>query len=195
MSQLVVRRMTLADVPAVRAIEQAAFDESWPATTFERELTHNGAARYVVVEDEQGLRGFGGLWLQFDQAHVVTVAVEPPARRRGIGRLLVHALLSVAAEAGVIDATLEVRASNEPARALYRAYGFYEVGSRHRYYADNGEDAVIMTTEPLASAAFAARMRSLRYTLDDAAGDVRWDIEQVEEWAPAKTTGRPPEPA
>jgi ribosomal-protein-alanine N-acetyltransferase len=187
--------MTLADVPAVRTIEQAAFDQSWPATTFEHELTHNGAARYVLVEDEHAVRGFGGLWLQFDQAHVVTVAVEPLARRRGIGRLLVHALLSVAAEAGMTDATLEVRASNEPARALYRTYGFYEVGSRQRYYADNGEDAVIMTTEPLASPAFATRMRSLRNMLDHAAGGVRWEILQIDEWLPADLTGRPPEPA
>jgi ribosomal-protein-alanine N-acetyltransferase len=58
--------------------------------------------------------------------------------------------------------TLEVRVSNVAARALYRAYGFYEVGLRKRYYADNHEDAIIMTTEPLDSAAYRARLERLR---------------------------------
>ncbi|MCA9822900.1 MAG: ribosomal protein S18-alanine N-acetyltransferase [Dehalococcoidia bacterium] len=159
--RICVRRMVAEDLEAVRALESASFDATWPATAFEHELTKNPAARYVVVEDGGRTVAFGGLWLQFDQAHIVTVAVEPALRRGGIGRLAVHALVVIADAFEMGDVTLEVRESNQPARGLYRAYGFYDVGRRKRYYADNGEDAVIMTTEPLRSPAYQARLRGL----------------------------------
>jgi ribosomal-protein-alanine N-acetyltransferase len=160
------------DIDAVVAIEHVAFEQSWPATAFAQELRGNRAARYVVCEVAEGegsprIVGFAGLWLQFDQAHVVTVAVPPEERRHGYGRLLVHALLLVAESLGMTDATLEVRASNVAARGLYRRYGFHEVGERKRYYADNGEDAVIMTTEGFASAGHRERMDRLRSVLDE----------------------------
>lgn len=159
--QIHVRRMTVEDLPAVRALEAESFDQSWPATAFEHELSQNPAARYIVVEQDGVPVAFGGLWLQFDQAHIVTVAVAPPARGRGLGRLAVHALIAVADAFQMADVTLEVRESNAAARGLYRTYGFYEVGRRKRYYADNGEDAIIMTTEPLRSPAARAAQREL----------------------------------
>lgn len=156
-----VRWMTVDDLPRVDAIETAAYAAGWPPTAFEQELAGNKLARYVVVEDGGDLFGFAGLWLMVDQAHVVTVAVDPPMRRRGLGRLLVHALLVVAMEEGMESATLEVRDSNAAAQALYRAYGFYPVGVRKRYYSDNGEDAVIMTTEAFATDAYQRRFTGL----------------------------------
>jgi ribosomal-protein-alanine N-acetyltransferase len=74
--------------------------------------------------------------------------------------------VEVAIDHGMVEATLEVRESNEAARALYRAYGFYEVGRRKRYYPDNREDAVIMTTEELTGAAYQARLARLRAELE-----------------------------
>lgn len=157
-----LRRLSLEDFEAARAIEQAAFTSGWSPTAFEHELRHNASARYVLLERRAAsgafeAAAFGGLWLMFDQAHIVTVAVLPSERRQGYGRLLVHALLAIAEDAGMDDATLEVRVSNVAARALYRGYGFHEVGERKRYYADNGEDAVIMTTEAFASDGFRRR--------------------------------------
>jgi ribosomal-protein-alanine N-acetyltransferase len=159
------------DIAAAVAIEQQAFEQGWPATAFAQELRGNRAARYVVCEVTDGesparLAGFAGLWLQFDQAHVVTVAVLPGARRQGYGRLLLHALLLLAEGLGMTDATLEVRASNAAARGLYRLYGFREVGERKRYYADNGEDAIIMTTESFDSPGYRERLARLRATID-----------------------------
>ncbi len=158
-ARLRVRMMEPADIPAVSAVERACFDSGWPATAFERELVHNGAARYVVIEDsgQAKILGFGGIWLMLDEAHVVTVAVLPEKRRHGYGRLLVQRLLDLARALGMTSATLECRVSNAGARALYRAFGFHEVGLRKRYYSDNGEDATIMTTEAFDSAAFRAR--------------------------------------
>ncbi len=167
--QLQVRPMTLEDLPAVQVVEREAFESGWPATAFEHELTNNGMARYLVLErlspTEPGIIGFAGLWLVVDQAHVVTVAVRPGERRHGYGRVLVQALVELAREHGMNDATLEVRVSNEAARGLYRVYGFHEVGERKRYYADNGEDAVIMTTEGLTTDGYRARLDGLEAEL------------------------------
>lgn len=145
------------------AIERASYAAGWPATAFERELTQNAMARYVVLRDAPGgsVVGFGGVWLMVDEAHVVTVAIVPSQRRRGFGGIIVHGLMSLAIEQQMALATLEVRVSNEPARALYQAYGFYEVGLRKRYYSDNHEDAVIMTTEDIQSPAYARRLEQL----------------------------------
>jgi [ribosomal protein S18]-alanine N-acetyltransferase len=165
-----LRHMRSDDVVAVLKIERLSFAQGWPATAFERELSQNKMARYIVLEGDgyagvDGLLGFAGLWLMVEEAHVVTVAVAPAERGRGFGRLLVHGLLGLARDSGMLEATLECRVSNAAARALYGSYGFYEVGLRKRYYSNNQEDAVIMTTEPLASPAYVARYARLEQQL------------------------------
>lgn len=150
--------MIAGDLDQVMIVERSAYAHGWPTTAFERELTQNAMARYIVLTDDDRVVGFGGLWLMVDEAHIVTVAVLPEMRRRGLGRLLVHGLVQLAATSAMHAATLEVRASNDAARRLYALYGFYEVGVRKRYYSDNQEDAVIMTTEALDSAAYQARL-------------------------------------
>lgn len=95
--------------------------------------------------------GLVGLWFVMDEAHVVIIGNRPSDRRKGIGELLLVAAIEAAIARGSRVLTLEVRASNEVARALYHKYGFREVGVRKRYYADNNEDAVIMTTPPIQS--------------------------------------------
>ncbi len=162
---LVLRPMGAGDVDAVLAVERSAFAAGWPLTAFQNELTQNKMARYIVLEEGGKVTGFGGLWLMLDEAHVVTVAVRPERRRQGLGSLVVHGLLAVAESTGMHAATLECRVSNDAARALYGRYGFYEVGLRRKYYADNEEDAVIMTTEEFSSAAYQERLRRLENEL------------------------------
>ncbi len=161
--------MAPADIPAVMAVERAAYTSGWPTTAFERELTTNAMARYLVARapaPAPAVVAFGGLWLMVDQAHIVTIAVLPELQRRGYGRLVLHGLVELAAASGMDSVTLEVRPSNQAARALYRRYGFYEVGLRKRYYADNHEDAIIMTTEALDSPAYLQRLERLRAELE-----------------------------
>jgi ribosomal-protein-alanine N-acetyltransferase len=157
--------MLLRDIPGVIAIERVSFDANWPATAFEHELGQNRMARYIVLEADNKIVGFAGLWLMVDEAHIVTVGVLPELRRHGYGRALVHGLVTLATNAGMETATLECRVSNHAARALYGLYGFYEVGERRKYYADNGEDAVIMTTEALDSEPYRARLSRLQNAL------------------------------
>ena len=167
-----LRVMNASDVTAVMEIERASFAAGWPRTAFARELSGNAMARYIVLEapaetpgEPAALIGFGGIWLMLDEAHIVTVAVAPEFRRRGFGRMIVHGLVELARKHAMAVATLECRVSNDAARALYGDYGFYEVGRRVRYYADNGEDAVIMTTERLFSEPYVERLGRLEAKL------------------------------
>jgi ribosomal-protein-alanine N-acetyltransferase len=100
--------------------------------------------------------GMVGLWHLIDEAHIVTIAVRPELRRQGIGEVLLVAALEAACEASQEKVTLEYRISNTVARSLYEKYGFRQVGVRAKYYSDNQEDAVLMTTPPLRSADFRA---------------------------------------
>ncbi len=95
--------------------------------------------------------GLVGLWFVLDEAHVVIIGSRAKDRRQGIGELMLIGALETAMRRDSRVVTLEVRASNEAARTLYSKYGFREVGVRKRYYADNDEDAVIMTTPPIQS--------------------------------------------
>jgi ribosomal-protein-alanine N-acetyltransferase len=106
--------------------------------------------------------GFVGVWLTPDEAHIVTIAVRESHRGRGIGELLLIAAIALATINDREVITLEVRASNQAAQALYEKYGFRSVGVRPRYYSDNHEDAVIMTTEPIHSAPYQALFQRLR---------------------------------
>ena len=97
------------------------------------------------------IAGFAGLWFVLDEAHVVIIGLREVVRGKGIGELLLISGIEQAVENDSRVVTLEVRQSNKVAIELYRKYGFQEVGLRRRYYSDNGEDAVIMTTPPVQS--------------------------------------------
>jgi ribosomal-protein-alanine N-acetyltransferase len=98
--------------------------------------------------------GYAGLWLMTDEAHITTIAVDPDFQGNGIGELLVVALIDRAIQIGARWLTLEVRVSNEVAQKLYEKYTFKEMGIRRRYYSDNGEDALVMWTDPIDSDTF-----------------------------------------
>ena len=161
-----VERMTLDDLPAVHAIERQSFFQPWPDEAYRNEILTNRLASYVVARVDEEVVGFAGLWIMVDEAHVTTFAVDPRWRRRGVGERLLLALLELALERHAREATLEVRLSNLPARKLYEKYGFRPVGIRPRYYSDNGEDALIMTTDALDATEMRERVDRLRAALD-----------------------------
>ena len=103
---------------------------------------------------QERILGVVGLWCMMGEGHIVTIAVRKAYRRQGIGELLVVAIIDAAQEAGQDGVTLEYRISNNGARKLYEKYGFKQVGVRARYYSDNQEDAVLMSTPPLRSSKF-----------------------------------------
>jgi ribosomal-protein-alanine N-acetyltransferase len=97
-----------------------------------------------------------------DQAHIVAIAVREEYRRRGLGELLLSESIDMALSNGQESVTLEVRRSNESAQTLYEKYRFLKVGVRRRYYTDNHEDALIMTTPPINTGAYAEHLAYLR---------------------------------
>ena len=163
-----IEPMRMEDLPAVHAIERASFDAPWPPEAYQHDLETNRLAQYLVARVGDEIAAYGGMWLMVDEGHIITFAVHPDWRRQHIGERLLLAFLDLAAERGAHEATLEVRLSNLPARRLYEKFGFRPVGLRPRYYSDNGEDALIMTTEPLADAAMRDRVARLRAAIDAA---------------------------
>jgi ribosomal-protein-alanine N-acetyltransferase len=154
--------MTVDDLEAVRAIEQESFSTPWPPHAYRAELEKNRLAHYIVARFEDQVVGYAGLWMMVDEAHITTFAVRRPWRRHGVGERLLLALLDLAGSRGAREATLEVRPSNIPARRLYEKYGFRHMGLRTRYYSDNNEDALILTTEQLDGRSMRQRLAELR---------------------------------
>jgi [ribosomal protein S18]-alanine N-acetyltransferase len=166
--KVVIGPMLVADVGAVQAIEQASFSAPWPPNAYLTELQTNRLAHYMVVRVGDAVVGYAGLWLMVDEAHITTFAIHPDWRRRRLGERLLLALLDIAIERRAAEATLEVRLSNLAARRLYEKFGFRPVGIRPRYYTDNNEDALIMTTERLDGTAMRDRLARLRAAIDAA---------------------------
>jgi ribosomal-protein-alanine N-acetyltransferase len=103
-----------------------------------------------------------GVWMMPDEAHIVTIATRESHRRQGIGEMRLQEAIELAREKAQSLVTLEVRVSNLAAIALYRKYGFEEVGLRPRYYSDNREDAYILTATGVTSDDYGARLAALR---------------------------------
>ncbi len=143
MNEPIIRRMTLNDVDSVHAIDEATFARPWSRQDFVKEMTSNACARYLIAEADGKVAGYAGAWIVLDEAHITNIAVAKEYRGRGLGRRLTAALLQYASNLGVVYATLEVRRSNEIAKNLYQSLGFEYVGTRKRYYEDNGEDALL----------------------------------------------------
>lgn len=141
---LVFRSMVLDDIAIIAAIEHEAFTTPWTEEAFRNELVNNMFARYMVMEYEKEVIGYGGMWVIIDEAHVTNVAVRSDWRGLGLGEQLLSELQRTAVFFGADKMTLEVRVSNEVALRLYRKLGFESAGIRPAYYADNQEDALIM---------------------------------------------------
>ncbi|MGO4111055.1 ribosomal protein S18-alanine N-acetyltransferase [Paenibacillus sp. YAF4_2] len=143
-ANLVFRSMTMADISSIVAIEQEAFTTPWTPEAFKNELTSNMFARYMIMEHDDEIIGYGGMWIIVDEAHVTNIAVRADHRGQGLGERLLTELQQTAAFFGANKMTLEVRVSNEIAQRLYRKLGFKPAGIRPAYYSDDNEDALIM---------------------------------------------------
>lgn len=143
------RRMTLADVEQVHALEESTFAQPWSLQSFIDEMERNACARYIVAEENGAIIGYAGAWLIIDEGHITNVAVAESARGQGVGTALMTTLMRYAANMGVQYMTLEVRKTNLIAQKLYRRMKFIELGVRKRYYEDNGEDALLMVCQDM----------------------------------------------
>jgi ribosomal-protein-alanine N-acetyltransferase len=135
-------------VPAVQAIEAAAFTDPWSARDFRECLASDVV--FVVAEAPGGVVGYLVAQHAADEGEILNLAVTPARHRHGIGRALVERALSTLAGHGARSIFLEVRESNAAARALYAALGYEEVGRRPAYYRRPAEDAIVLRAAILA---------------------------------------------
>ena len=135
--------MNADHVAAVAQLEKLCFSDPWSEKSIASELT-NKLALWLVAEEDGEVAGYIGSQTVPDESDMMNVAVHPDCRRRGIAEALVNALCKALKERGSVSLTLEVRASNDPAKALYDKLGFEQVGRRPNYYRNPKEDALIL---------------------------------------------------
>lgn len=136
-----IRELERSDLHYAAELDRRAFEDGWSEKMFSAELEKD-FAYYFAAEDGGGLLGFAGVWCVYETADVARIAVEPSARRRGIGEALMRALIEKAGEKGCCRMMLEVDETNSAARSMYRKLGFTEIDLRKNYYGEHS--AVIM---------------------------------------------------
>jgi [ribosomal protein S18]-alanine N-acetyltransferase len=139
-----------ADIDAIVALEAESFTNPWSRETLVWELRNSDVTRvYLLRDDREQVVAFCVCWVIFDELHINTLAVSPPALSRGAATFLLWEVMAEAAGAGAARATLEVRASNAAALALYARLGFHVAAQRPRYYTRPEEDALVLWREGL----------------------------------------------
>lgn len=142
---MTVRRATIEDAKEIFAIEMDCFSVPWSLDSIEAELINQEKKLYYVIEDTEGVVGYAGAWLVYDEGQITNIAIRPSARRQGFGATLTRALIEECFKRGMHEIFLEVRISNLSALSLYRQLGFTVKGMRKNYYSEPKEDAYIMS--------------------------------------------------
>ena len=148
MKHIKIVPMAAEHLNEVAALELACFSRPWSRQMLAEELDNQCAAFLVALEPEtERVIGYAGLLVVLDEGYITNVAVRPECRRNGIAQKLLQVFLDFAQAHKLAFLTLEVRASNYGAIALYGSRGFRSVGRRKNYYEHPKEDAIIMTKE------------------------------------------------
>lgn len=158
---LAIAPMRRRHLRQVMRIEEACYPAPWSAALFQSEIAQRGTRRYTVASVGPLVVGYAGLMLVVDEGHVTNVAVDPAWWGRGVAAWLLLDLARAAPSQGVRHLTLEVRAANDRAQALYRRFGFAPAGLRRGYYAETGEDAIIMWAHDVDTPAYAGRLAAV----------------------------------
>lgn len=160
-----IRPMQRSDIPDVAAIERQVYATPWSPRVFFDELAMDNR-RYLVLDSDEGIIGYGGLLLVEHDAHITTIAVAPEVRGRRLGLRMMLALVDEAIGNDARHLTLEVRMSNTSAQSLYERFGFDPVGRRKNYYVT--EDALVMWATDINTPAYEALVNSIREEIREA---------------------------
>jgi [ribosomal protein S18]-alanine N-acetyltransferase len=156
--EVVVGPMRRRHLRGVLRIEHQVYPRPWSLGLYMSELGYRGNRIYLTARVGATVVGYAGMMLVPDDGHVTTVAVDPVWHRHKVGTRLLLALARNAVERGVENLTLEVRVANTAAQALYREFGFVPAGVRRGYYAETGEDALVMWANDVHSDTYAVRL-------------------------------------
>ena len=159
--ELRIEKLKRRDLRHLLPIEAAVFPEPWSVGVFNSELSLRHGRLYRAAWDGDHLAGYAGFMIVDDEAHVTTIATAPAYQRSGVARTLLIDGIRTLLASGVRHLSLEVAASNEPAQALYRRFGFAPVGVRKNYYPVTGEDALVMWVYDIDTPEYAERLEDL----------------------------------
>ena len=143
---MTIENMSAAHVSQIAQLEKLCFSDPWSEKSIETELSCR-LSLWLVALDGDKVVGYVGSQTVIDETDMMNIAVHPEYRRRGIAEALIDALINALGEKGSRGLSLEVRASNDPAIALYEKLGFTQVGLRKNYYRNPKEDALILRKE------------------------------------------------
>jgi len=144
MAELSIREMTIDDVEEVHDLDEKCFSSPWTKHIYYREVKDNHFAHYFVIEKDEVIIGYFGLWIVADDAQITNIAVLPQYRGYGIGKHAFGFAMQYAIQEGAAQLSLEVRISNTVAQKMYESFGLKKGGIRKEYYPDNKEDAYVM---------------------------------------------------
>lgn len=176
MTHLLTRRLKATDVPKMMPIESVSFGKYyWSEEAFLNEMKNSVGRYYVTVNqapelEEEQLVGYFGYWCVVDEGHITTIAVDPALRGNSLGEAQLILMLDKMIGSSIKYATLEVRVGNFAAQQMYYKYDFKCEGIRPKYYQDNNEDALIMTTPDMLTDAFRATFNKNRTKLIEKLG-------------------------
>jgi [ribosomal protein S18]-alanine N-acetyltransferase len=175
-TQICLRQVSSDLLTQVHQLDLDCLGGFWSHAAYAKELENPRSCLLALVNSDTQVLGFGCLWSILEEAHITILVVHPNYRRLGLGRYLVWGLLQWASDRQLEWATLEVRASNIAAIALYQTFDFMEIGRRQAYYQAPTEDAVIMWRKGLHLAAFAQDLSTYQQTISQSLDTQGWQI-------------------
>ncbi|HEX6844454.1 MAG TPA: ribosomal protein S18-alanine N-acetyltransferase [Actinomycetota bacterium] len=166
-SRLEIAKMRRRHLRGVMAIERQAYARPWSPNLFTAEISEPNNRHYIVAKLDREVAGYAGLICYGEEAHITNIAVAPMLQGHGIAHRLLLEQLTTARDMGGTAVSLEVRVTNWRAQRVYGRFGFHPVGIRRNYYAELHEDALIMWTDDIRSAAFQERLAAIAAALPE----------------------------
>lgn len=143
---VIVRNMQLSDAEGIAALERAAFSDAWTEKGI-IDTFHQQQAFTVVAEMDEQIVGYCIVYYVLDEGEIARIAVSDSCRRQGVGRAVLNEVNNICLQKGISRILLDVRESNDVARAFYKQYGFVEDGMRKNFYDMPKEHAVLMSKD------------------------------------------------
>ncbi len=143
---MLIRPMKVDDLNRILELEHQLFTSTWKEEDFIYEIEENEFSFNYVLEDENKIVGYGGVFIMYENSEITTIGIDSTYQRKGYGQYLLNYMMDVARSKQCEIMSLEVRVSNDKAISLYTKLGFEIVGIRKNYYEDNHEDAYLMVT-------------------------------------------------
>jgi ribosomal-protein-alanine N-acetyltransferase len=178
---LKLQPLTMDLIPAAVQLDQQCLGGLWKEEGYQREIESPNSDLLVLQssllsQNHPSIIGLGCLWAIVEEAHITILAVHPDYRQQGLGQILLFTLMAIAHARKLEWATLEVRASNQSAIALYQKFGFEPVGTRRKYYQDTGEDALILWRKGLQKPEFQQTLKNWGQAVGDRLQQSTWDF-------------------